>query len=260
MNRSRRLLVVPALLLLGLALLACGPRPQPTAPSVPQATEMPRPTAGLPTAVPTPPEPAATPASLADVPKAYENIQKLPGYHAESTLRGQKADGSTTYIRLVRDVDAEGNFHLSAWDKESDTPSFELYYVNKHVYMGQGGQFFDLGEQPLEQASAFYQIYDLPFAMLLLGAADLQPVGHETVGGLACTKYRASFEQWVKLYLQAKAGVTYTSEGYLWISDQYGAIVKSNVQATLIEEGQTSSFSAETEISQVGQVGPIRVP
>lgn len=259
MNRSRRLLVVPALLLLGLALLACGPKPQPTAPSAPQATEVPRPTAG-PTALPEPTEPAGPPSSLADVPQAYENIQKLPGYHAESLLRGQKADGSPSYIRTVRDVDAAGNFHLVVWSEADDTPAFEMYYVNQHVYLGQGGQFMDLGEQPLEQAAGFYQLYDLPFTMLLLGAANLQPVGHETVGGLACTKYRASFDQWVKLYLQARAGATYTAEGYLWISDQYGAIIKSTVQATLIEEGQTSSFSAETEISQVGQVGSIRVP
>lgn len=257
----RPLLPVALFLLLVLGLSACGARPQPTA--QPQATarptalptEMPRPTAALPT---TPP--AGTPSSAGDIAAAYENLRHLPGYRFEGTYKSEENGQLSGYLRVVQDVDAQGNLHLVAYDRKEGAPSLEIYYVGRHLYFVQGGQLVDLGEQDAEQAATLYQVYYLPFYLAMVGASDLQPVGQESVNGLAATRYRARFDEYVRAYLQLHQGVTYSAEGSIWISNQYGAILKSEVHVRASEGTRTSEFASESEVSQVGRVPPVQVP
>jgi|GEM_PF-2360782 len=268
MTRARRTVLLVFSLLITLALLACGGRPtavpssteQSRSVEMPRPTEEPRPTEGAsPTEQPPPPEEGgavATP-SIAD---AYERSQNLPGYHFEGTFESQEGAGTPTYLRLVQDLDAQGNMHLEAFDQEGGEPTLDMYYVDKHLYMGAGGRYIDMGVQEAQQAAVFYQLYQMPFTMALVGASNLEALGQEDVNGLSAIKYRASFEEWVRAYLQAEQGVSYTAEGFIWISDEYGAVVKSTVQAVVTEDDATKSFSAASEISQVGQVAPITAP
>lgn len=279
MRTHRILLPVFSFLLLFLLLAACGgPQPAPTAPVVegtrpaspavpppfptqtPQPTQAPQPTQ-TPQPTPLPTEPAlATPGAAPDLSAAYERIKTLPGFHYEGFIKGQGTGESPTYLRYVEDVDAQGNFRLLVYEQEGGSPTLDLYYVQKHLYLSSDGTYIDLGVQEEEQASTFYEIYMLPFTMVLLGASDLEPVGQEMVNGLIATKYRANFDLWAQTYLQLQADASYTAEGYVWISDQYGAIVKSQVRAEWKAEGKEGQFEAEGEISRVGQIAPITPP
>jgi len=102
--------------------------------------------------------------------------------------------------------------------------------------------------------------YLLPFTAVFLGASDLEAVGQETVNGLLTTRYRANFNRWVQTYLQVQADVSYAADGYVWFSEQYGVIVKSQVHVSWSAEGQEGEYEAQTEISQVGQIPPIALP
>jgi hypothetical protein len=269
MTRARRIGFVMICLFLTLALLACGAQPsaapassteQPRSAETPDPTEQPRPTEGArPTEQPPPPT-ASGAVTLPNVAEAYERARDLPGYHFEGTVQGQGSVGGTDYLRLVQDVDAQGNMHLQAFDEVDGAPTLDMYYVDKHLYMGAGDRYIDMGVQEMEQASTFYQLYQAPFMLVLAGATNLEAVGREDVAGLAATKYRASFEEWVRTYIQVRQGVTYTSEGYIWISDEYGAIVKTTVQVAVTEGAATKTLNAESEISQVGQVASIAAP
>lgn len=277
MTHARRITLILFCLLISLALVACGAQPTaapassdepPSSAETLRPAEQPRPTEeARPTEQQPPPstegaQPTAGGAvAVPDVAEAYEYARNLPSYHFEGTYWGQEGGGTPGYLRMIQDVDAQGNMRLRAFDQEDGEAVLDMYYVDQHLYVGgPGGRYVDMGVQEAEQAAAFYQMYQVPFTVVLLGATDLEPMGKEDVNGLAATKYRASFEEWARSYIQAEHDVTYTAEGYLWISDEYRAIVKSSVQAVVTENGKTVTFGAESEISQVGQVEPITAP
>ncbi|MGB9724313.1 MAG: hypothetical protein ACPL7G_10510 [Chloroflexia bacterium] len=276
--RTRHMLL-PVFLLLVL-LSACGGQAAPTAPvaaltapvegtrpataATPIPTQPPQPTPlptqpSLPTSLPTEPAPA-TPGAAPDLSAAQERIQTLPGFHYEGFLKGQETGESPVYLRFVEDVDAQGNFHLLIYEEEGGSPTLDVYYIQKHFYLGSEGTYIDLGVREESEAADFYQTYMIPFSLLFHGASNLEPIGQETVNGLPATKYRANFEEWIRAYLQAQTGVSYTAEGYVWIADQYGAVVKSQVRASWSAEGKEGQYEAETEISRVGQIPTISLP
>jgi len=229
------------------------PRSQPPQPT-PIPTQPPQPT--LPPTEPTLPTPGAVP----DLSATLEHIKALPGYHFEGFVKGQASGESPFYLRYVQDVDAAANFHLLVYEEEGAPPILDLYYIQKHLYLGSEGTYIDLGAQGEDQAAIFYQAYLLPFTAVFLGASDLEAVGQETVNGLLTTRYRANFNRWVQTYLQVQADVSYAADGYVWFSEQYGVIVKSQVHVSWSAEGQEGEYEAQTEISQVGQIPPIALP
>ncbi len=271
MRTCRMFLPISFLWLLALLVACGGPQPTPTTavegtrpaspvvpPPFPTQTPPP-PQPPLPTPLPT--EPAlATPGAVPDLSTAYERIKTLPGFRYEGILKGRITGESPTYLRYVEEVDAQGNFHLLVYEEEGGLPILDLYYVQKHLYLGSEGTYIDIGVQEEGQVTAFYETYMIPFTLAFLGASDLEVVGQETVNGLLTTKYRASFDRWVQSYLQLQADVSYTAEGYIWVSEQYGAIVKSWIRAAWSAEGKEGEYEAETEISQVGQIAPIAPP
>lgn len=228
------------------------PPPFPT--RTPFPTQPPQPT-------PLPTETAlVTPGAAPDLSAAYERIKTLPGFRYEGLIKGRGTGEAPTYLRILEDVDAQGNFHLMVYEEEEGQPTLDIYYVQKHLYLASDGTYVDLGVQEEAQAATFYEVYMLPFTLAFLGASTLEAVGQETVNGLLTTKYRANFAPWVQTYLQLQANVSYTAEGYVWISEQYGAIVKVQVRAAWSAEGKEGEFELESEISQVGQVAPIAPP
>jgi hypothetical protein len=269
------LLPVLSFLLLSAFLAACGGQAAPTAPA-----EGTRPATVLATAIPTrppqptpiptqPPQPTPlptepalpTPGAVPDLSAALEHIKALPGYHFEGFVKGQVSGESPSYLRYVQDVDTAANSHLMAYEEEGAPPTLDLYYIQKHLYiLGSEGTYIDLGVQEEDQAATFYQAYLLPFTAVFLGASDLEAVGQETVNGLLTTRYRANFNRWVQTYLQVQADVSYAADGYVWFSEQYGVIVKSQVHVSWSAEGQKGEYEAQTEISQVGQIPPIALP
>ncbi len=258
--------VMIAIAFMGLVLAACGA--QATAQPAPQATEMPRATAVPPTAMPAVteaqqplPSPAGdtTPGIVVDLNNQAAALAQLGGYHYEGVLNVQEAGKAPTYLRVVEDIDAAGNFHIVAYDKEEGQPVLDLYYIEQHVYIGQQGMYMDIGVQSGDQVSALAAAYQSPFQLLYLGMSNLQPVGPEAVNGIPAIKYSANFEQWAAAYVQARSGTSYTANGFVWVSEA-GAILKSDLQTTWTQGTEQGSLSAHSEISQVGQVAPLTPP
>lgn len=236
---------VIVLVLLVPLLAACGDQGQ-------APTERPRAGPAEPSGRP----PSGSPPNPGD---AFENLQNLPGYHYEGTFQVYESGEEEQFLRFVQDVDTVGNYHLQAYDQQEAGPALDLYAIGDKVYLYEDGQYSEMGEIGADPAT-LSRLYLMPFQAFLLGAADLEEVGQETVNGLPATKYEADFSRWVTTYLQATAGATYTSEGLLWISEEYGAIVKSEARATVTRQGEQAEVEIQTEISRVGQIEPIEPP
>lgn len=256
----RILRVILAGTLFLVTLTACGKQVAPTEPSRPTPTEAPRPTAAptVPTAAPTVPAPS-TPEQTADLSAAFEAIRRLPGCRLESTYRGRTTGEAEQFLRFVEEVDASGNYHLLVYDQEEGDPALDLFYVQGHLYLAQEEAYLDLGAQDEEYGESMYGSYFLPFTAFLAGAGRLEAAGHETVNGLAATKYRATLDPWV-LALGAQQNIRYSSEGFFWVSDEYGALVKATARASWSDQGKDSEIEVEIEVSEVGKIAPIEPP
>lgn len=257
----RRVHTILAGVLFLATLTACGqPRVPPTETPRPTATEAPRPTVAptVPTEVPTVPSSAA-PETTADLSRAFEALRRLPGYHFEGTYRSRATGEAQQFLRFIEEVDASGNYHLLAYDREEGEPALELFYVQGRLYLGQEGAYLDLGVQDEEYAESLYGLYFLPFMGFIAGAGNLEAVGSETVSGHTTTKYRATLEPWV-LALGAQQNIHYTAEGFFWIWDEYGALLKSKARASWTDQEKEYEFEAETEVSKIGEIAPIQPP
>ncbi len=197
--------------------------------------------------------------ALPNLVEAYEKVESLPGYHFEGRY-WMEGPAKTSFLHLIEKVDAEGNSHIVVYEEEGGQPVLEIYVVDGHTYMSQGGVFMDMGPDSAGQMAQFASVYMAVFQGSIVMATDLERVGHEEVNGIPATRYQARFDRWVATQLHLQTGVSYSAEGSIWIADEYGVIVKSEVQTEVTEEGQTTKLTSVSEISQVGQLPPIEPP
>ncbi len=249
-------------LLLVAALAACG-KPQagpPEATRPAAATEVPRPTATVPapTVAPTL-APLPTLGKTPDVNLSFDTLGRLPGYRFEGLYRSRTTGEAEQFLRIVEEVDTSRNLHLLVYNQEQGDPELDLYYVDGHLYVAQEGSYIDLGAQDPQEAENLYGFYFLPFLGLLAGSGQLEPVGHETVNGLAAMKYRATLDPWV-VALGAQQGVRYSAEGYFWIADEYDVLVRGVAKVNWTEGEKEFEYESQTEVSRVGQIAPMQPP
>jgi hypothetical protein len=275
MNRkSSATAVLAVIVFLSLALVACGPQatqpaPQASIQPAPQSTEAPRSTQVPPTQAqqpsptqpqqPVPTEAAGTTPGALDVNNQAAALEKLGGYHYEGVLKYEETGKTSSYVRVLEDVDAAGNFHIVAYQQEGGQPSLDLYYIDQHLYMGQQGTYMDMGVQSSDQVSMLASAYQMPFQLIYLGMTQPQPVGSEAVNGVPATKYSANFDQWASAYIQAQTGTSYKAEGFVWVSAE-GAILKSDVQVSWSKGTDQGLLETHAEVSQAGQVAPLTPP
>ncbi len=286
MKRLNRILAFAAIILL-MALAACGQTAQPVVtgspaalPPVATGTTTPpasrtvasgatvsritgAPTtgsglAGTPSGTPQTPVPGATP----DLAGYFNRLMQLGGFHFEGTVQVTSTAMPSQFVQFTQDVDAAGNTHVVVTTQPGGPPAGDIYYVNQHLYIGQNGQYTDLGQQSSQQALDPYELYVLPFELTLSQPADLTKVGTETVNGLSATKYQINLGQSARDYLQLSPNATFTSTtpSYVWYSDQYNVPIRSDINANWADGSDTGQVAVHSNITQVGSVAPIQAP
>lgn len=189
---------------------------------------------------------------------AYNNIESLPGYRLESRHLVRKANtGGETSQVVIKTLDEVGNFHLQT--ESGDGVQSELYVVDGHTYRFdpeyQG--WVDSGDGP---PAAEISAIDTMHRLTQFGATPTQS-GPETLNGRPATRYRLSYvvADMAELFDQELAGAPFDLRGALWVDEESGALLKSEL---LLYEDETGQPAQEflLEISDIGGVEPIAAP
>ena len=189
---------------------------------------------------------------------AYNSIETLPGYRLTSRhlVRNASTGGETSQV-VIKTLDGAGNFHLQT--ESGDGVQSELYVVDGHTYRFdpeyQG--WVDSGDgPPAGEISAIDSMHRLT----QFGATPTQS-GHETLNGRPATRYRLSYvvADMAELFDQELAGAPFDLRGTLWVDEETGALLKSEL---LLYEDETGQPVQEflLEIGDIGQVEPVAVP
>ncbi len=199
-------------------------------------------------------------------PDAYQKIETLPGYHLENQTITWDSAGNQTRQITISDYDARGNVHTIT--HSLDGHKNELYIVEGRTYLfdEQYQGWLDLEDLPAEtqQATPLRFNPESGFNMgQLLSQFAAIPVesGREQMAERRAIRYEL---QPIVAEMAEALGQEPTSsgskpQGLLWIDEQSGALLKSNI--LLYEAGRLQPVQEYLlEISQIGQIEPITVP
>jgi|GEM_PF-2130991 len=194
---------------------------------------------------------------------AYKKIETLPGYRLESRhLVRDESTGRETSQVVIKTLDEAGNFHLQT--QSSDGTQTELFFVDGHTYLFdpeyQG--WVDSGAGPATEVQPAGEISttDSMHRLTQFGATPTQS-GHETLNERPATRYRLTYvvAEMAELFDQELAEAPFDLRGTLWVDDETGALLKSEL---LLYEDETGRPAQEfiLEISGIGQVDSIGIP
>ncbi len=191
--------------------------------------------------------------------EAYQKTDALPGYRLE--IRHQhESDGRAQIITTT--FDAAGNIH--AHQQFFDGTAFEYYWADAHVYQfdPQYDGWVDTGgDIPIShQTDSLVSPAELMRMLTQIGTISTQ-TGHELLNDRPATRYKLSYlsAEMARLFDQPTDDLPLDVRGTLWIDDETGALVKSEIflYQSDIEE-PTQRFTLE--VSQIGDVKPITPP
>ena len=257
-----------AVLVLGMALAACG-RSNPTATPVPTATATVAPTATTaPTATAVAVRPGATPggtpggtpaANPVAVSGAYANLAKLDSYHMEIVVTDignliQFGLGN----KLTYSIDYNKGDQKIVFDDGSGTKQ-EAYKVGGKFYTVTNGATTPVTSLPLQ-----YTLPDLLYSTLTApGAMTFTAAGNEQVNGRATTKY-AGVGSLSKLATNpllavALAGANGDITGPVWVDTGQSFLVAGDITVN-VTSPKAGTTKLRMDVTQVNQVAPIKAP
>lgn len=200
--------------------------------------------------------------------RAYEKIERLPGYRLEShkTTRN-KAGGQTTQTQ-IRQQDAGGNIHLVT--EMPDGQQSEIYLVEGHSYMfdAEHQGWVDLSDaaqtefQHPDQAPQTDSNLSEELRQLLTQFATIPAKGgRETIGRRVTTRYELQpiLADLAGVFDHELTGAPVELRGSIWVDRQTGALLKSEVRLYEPEASQPVQ-EYRFEITEIGQVAPITIP
>ena len=199
-----------------------------------------------------------------NITEAYEKSQALPGYRLENQHIGRDNAGNRTKQITSSEYDAQGNIHLVT-QKPAGQQS-EFYFVDGYTYEfePQYEGWVNLGLTPLIEAqlvskvppASLKPVESIVQLLSQLGAAPTE-MGRETLLNRPVTRY--AIADTVEAFGKASATPPLDLRGTLWIDDETGAVIKSEI---FLYEGENSQPAQEfiLEISEIGQIDPITAP
>ena len=164
---------------------------------------------------------------------AYNKIEMLPGYRLESRhLVRDESTGRETSQVITKTLDGAGNFHLQT--ENADGTQTELYFVDGHTYLFdqqyQGWVDSGAGSPAEVQPAGEISMADSMHRLAQFGATPTQS-GHETLNDRPATRYRLSYvvAEMAELFDQELAGPSFDLRGTLWVDDETGVLLKSEL-------------------------------
>ena len=199
-----------------------------------------------------------------NISEAYEKSQALPGYRLEGQHVVQDSAGNRTRQTTISERDAKGNVHLLVQNPNGQQREF--YFVDGYTYMfeTQYEAWVNLGITPLVEAQLVSEVSPVSLkpvenvAQLLtqLGAMPTE-MGHETLLNRPVTRYTIADK--TAAFEEEAANLPLDLRGALWIDDQTGAVVKTELFLYEHKNGQPIQEFVLI-ISEIGQVSPITAP
>jgi len=189
--------------------------------------------------------------------EAWQKTDTLPGYRLEIRHHHEATDREQTITTVI---DAAGNIH--ARRLFADDTEFEYYRVDGHVYRfnPQYNGWVDTGDTLPVQAGELVSPMELMRMLTQIGTAPTQ-TGHELLNNRPATRYKLSYitAEMARLFDQQADNLPLDVRGTLWIDDETGALVKSEI--FLYQRGldePTQQFSLD--VNQIGSIEPITAP
>ena len=194
--------------------------------------------------------------------EAYQKIETLPGYRLEIRHTIRSKTGQPASQTVIKEYDPAGNVYTrSQMDDGSQTESYHIV-GQTYRFDPQYDGWINLGTATPADLPPDGEI-SLTASMQLLtqyGAAPTE-AGHEMVNNRPATRYRLDYmvTELAELFGQEPANTPLELRGTLWLDDETGALLKSEI---LLYQGQADQPAQEfvLEISQIGQIKPIAVP
>lgn len=200
--------------------------------------------------------------------EAYEKIETLPGYRLESRYVISGEGGHRLGYTLVGEYDATGNRHI--FMQTANHQQVELFFVEGHTYLfeSQYNGWIDLGPispVELQQRDGFlpadFSLMQNPAQWLTRFSAAPTQANVERYRGRPATRYilQPMIAELSKAFDQEPSRLSVNLNGALWIDQETGALLKSEIILYDSETGQ-SIQEYRLEIGDIGDVAPIIPP
>ncbi len=200
---------------------------------------------------------------------AYEKIQTLPSYRLESQRIELDSAGRRTSQITISEYDVKRNVHTLT--QVPNDQQHELYFVDGHTYVFEEKYegWIDLGAvTPTEAQQASQEVLlatpgpvENLVQLLTQFAVVPNEVGHERVQNRPATRYKLQYivTEIAEAFGQEPTDFPIALRGTLWVDDETGALLKSEI---LLYDRETSQPRQEylLEISQIGGIALIPVP
>lgn len=201
---------------------------------------------------------------------AYKKLDQLPGYRLESRLIIRDTGDTRSVFTSISNHDAQGNVHTLT--QLPDGQQAESYVIDGHTYV-YGSQYdgwVDLTAagtltetQTIQPNSPVSSVNQMEQTLQLLAQFGAVPTksGQETLQGRAVTRYKLDYiaADLAQAFGNTADKVTLDLQGQLWIDDQTGALLKSEI-LFYETEAQHPKQEMFLEVTQIGDILPIAAP
>lgn len=189
---------------------------------------------------------------------AYQKLYKLPGYRLEGRHIVRTKEGDAVINTISTTYDINGNSHTIRQSAAGQIN--ETYLVEGRLY------YFEPKQQnwvEVEDASGLESsaVYQFPFHWLGQMGVIPTATGQDTIAQRPATRYSLKSIISELMLAIGQPGVAPTSrlQGTLWVDEETGALLKSEVLLIENGEGQPSQEFV-LEVVQVGDIAPIQAP
>jgi hypothetical protein len=188
---------------------------------------------------------------------AYQKLHKLPGYQLEARHTRHTASGESATRRITITADESGNRHVI--NQSAAGQIIETYMVAGRSYF-YSPQYQGWISPESGNAAASLPLEEFPHQWFATLGVVPTETGREEIAGRPATRYNLKYimPELASALGQSTSGPV-EFQGTLWVDDETGAVLKSEI---LLFEANSRQPSQEfvLQITQVGGIEPINAP
>lgn len=193
----------------------------------------------------------------------FDLLTKLGSYHVESTWVATNGKQAAQTVHFSEDVNHK-DYHLIATSSQNSNQKSEFIFVHGHFYVGENGQFQDLGSMGQQLAQPILQMTLGFWSGLFLDSGNAHFVGRVTTSGRSANRYSV-----VLVYAGPNASTGSGKPGLATVhfTNTVDLDVATHAPIRVVgsytgkdSKGVVSSLKTNFLVSNIGKVGAIRVP
>jgi hypothetical protein len=200
--------------------------------------------------------------------KAFDNLDKLSNYRLESRTTHRDQAGKVSNFKVISEHDSHGNIYTVT--QTPDGRQHEIYVVEEHTYVYETAYdgWIDLGTIAPDEAqqtdggfpAGLGPVVNPVQVVAQLGAVPTV-AGHEFIYSRAATRYDLEYvtAELTETFGNRQSNDTFDLQGRLWVDDQTGALLRSEILFYRSEARQPSQ-EYFLEVSRIGSVEAIELP